>query len=117
MTSVSRGGRRAGAELRLTLSESASVELRVYKRVLGRTVGGRCVRSTAANRGGAACRREVRIPGAVRTARPAGSHRLWFSAGVNGRRLTPGSYRLVVVATDAAGNRTTTRGTLLRVVW
>jgi hypothetical protein len=62
------------------------------------------------------CRREVRIP--VRSARrgPPGAQRLWFSASVNGRRLTPGSYRLVVVATDAAGNRTTTRGTLLRVV-
>jgi hypothetical protein len=116
MTAVSRRGRRAGAELRLTLSESASVELRVYKRVIGRTVGGRCVRSTAANRSAALCRREVRVPGAVRTTRPAGAQRLWFSASVNGRRLTPGSYHLVVVATDAAGNRTTTRGTLLRVV-
>jgi hypothetical protein len=45
------------------------------------------------------------LPGALRRATTAGAHRLTFRARLRGRPLRVGRYRLVLRATDAAGNR------------
>jgi hypothetical protein len=113
---VTRRGRPAGADLRLTLSEAASVELRVYRRSTGRRVGGRCVRTTGANRRGRTCVREVRVRGSIAKRMAAGTGKVRITGRLAGRRLAAGSYRVSVVATDAAGNRTTARGVLFRIV-
>jgi hypothetical protein len=46
----------------------------------------------------------------------AGARSLAFSGRVKGRTLRPGSYRLVVRATDAAGNRSAARTVRFKVV-
>jgi hypothetical protein len=46
----------------------------------------------------------------------AGSRSLAFSGRVKGRTLKPGSYRMLVRATDAAGNRSAARTVRFKVV-
>jgi len=46
----------------------------------------------------------------------AGSRSLAFTGRVKGRTLKPGSYRLLVRATDAAGNRSAARTVRFKVV-
>jgi hypothetical protein len=46
----------------------------------------------------------------------AGARSLAFSGRVKGRTLRPGSYRMVVRATDAAGNRSAARTVRFKVV-
>jgi hypothetical protein len=50
-----------------------------------------------------------KVPGAVRIARAAGHKLLHFKGAVAGRKLTPGRYRLSVVATDASGHASKVR--------
>jgi hypothetical protein len=59
--------------------------------------------------------REIRVPGVLRRTLAAGTQTLRFTGRLGGRRLRAGSYRLTIVATDAAGNRTTRRGPVFRV--
>ena len=58
------------------------------------------------------------MPGAITARGRAGANRLRFQGRLTGtRRLAPGSYRLTLIATDPAGNRSrpaTARFTLLR---
>jgi DNA-binding beta-propeller fold protein YncE len=56
------------------------------------------------------------LPGAIRRATSAGAHRLTFRARLRGRALRPGRYRLVLRATDAAGNRSAARRLVFTVV-
>jgi hypothetical protein len=56
------------------------------------------------------------VRGAITKRMAAGAGTVRVTGRVGGRRLAVGSYRLSVEATDAAGNRTTSRGVLLRVV-
>jgi hypothetical protein len=44
-----------------------------------------------------------------------GPNRTGFARRIGGRSLRPGRYRAVIVATDAAGNRSTLRRTRFRV--
>ncbi len=112
---VARRGRRAGADLRLTLSEAAAGEVRVYRRSTGRRVGGRCVRPTRANRRARTCVRDVRVRGSITTQLAAGANTIRISGRVGGKRLARGRYKLVVAARDAAGNRTTSSGLTFRI--
>jgi hypothetical protein len=99
---------RRGARVRFTLSEPASVRFTIARRAVGRRVGGACRTANRRNRAHPRC---------VRWA-AAGSITRHASAGANGvrlagrlrvrgriRSLAPGRYRLTLVATDAAGNR------------
>jgi len=113
-SAVSRRGRRAGTTVRLTLTGKATVELLVYRRTSGRTVRGRCVKTTRSNRRARTCTREIRVRGSVRRSLPFGNHNVRFTGTLAGRRLSPGQYRLVAVATDGR-TRTRTRGPLFRV--
>lgn len=60
--------------------------------------------------------RRTRVVTLTRTIRRAGVARVAFSGRVGKRRLTPGSYRVTVVARDAAGNRSAARRAAFRVV-
>ncbi|HST40547.1 MAG TPA: choice-of-anchor Q domain-containing protein [Conexibacter sp.] len=83
-----RAGRRASA-IAFTLSERASVTLRFKRR--GRDGRYRAVRGPAAT---------------LKVSAAAGPNRLRFAGRVTRRaRLTSGRYRVTLVATDAAGNR------------
>lgn len=102
--SVRPAATRSPAAIRLTLSEAATVRLSAERLLAGRRSGRRCVRPTRRNRRARRCVRAVAQGGTVPLALPAGAARLRF-AGRLARALAPGSYRLVAIATDAAGNR------------
>lgn len=93
-------GRRLGVAF--TLSEGARVVLTVTRPVAGRIRGGACRAGAGTGRPCTAWTRVARIAGA----RTAGLR----SLTVPGPRLArPGAHRLELVATDAAGNVSTTR--------
>lgn len=95
---------RPGTIIRFTLSEPATVRLRVLAPRPGRLVGGRCV---APRRGAERGRRCVRWRTALALTRQGrrGSNRIRFTGRSGKRVLRPGRYRLAVRPTDAAGNR------------
>jgi hypothetical protein len=107
---------RAGrsSTVRVTLSEGASIVLRVERVRSGRRKAGRCVKPSRAPRG-ARCKR-FEGAGTLTRAGVAGPNSIAFRGRVGGRSLPPGGYRLSLVATDAAGNASTPRRLLFRIV-
>jgi hypothetical protein len=93
-----------GTTLRYDLSEAATVTVAFRRRSAGRKVGGRCRGQTRANQRRPACVRVHRV-GRLRLRGVAGRNSRRFSGWLGKRRLTPGRFRAVFVATDAAGNR------------
>jgi hypothetical protein len=106
----------AGSKLKFTLSEPASVRFAVQRAKAGRRVRGTCRRTTAANRRKRHCTRYVRVGSTFTTNAAAGQNQRRFSGRVRGRKLKPGRYRLVLTATDAAGNRSAPARVLFRIV-
>jgi hypothetical protein len=93
-----------GSTFTYTLSEPARVAIKVEKRLgSGRRVEGRCVRRTRRNRARPSCTRYASV-GTVRADGRQGANELRFSGRLNGRNLSPGTYRASLTATDAAGN-------------
>jgi len=92
-----------GTTIRYTLSEAARVTVTIERRTPGRKVKGKCRKQTRANRRKPACKRWVRA-GRFAVASVAGANRKKFSGRIGRRVLGPGTYRAVLVATDAAGN-------------
>jgi hypothetical protein len=91
-----------GAQLRYVLTRAATVVFTVRRKLTGRRAGRRCVAPKPANRKARRCVRSRRV-GAFTEAGTGGVNVLRFSGRLNGRRLRPGSYLLVVVATDSTG--------------
>jgi streptogramin lyase len=114
---VSPAGRRApfGTTISFVLSEAASVQMRFQRVQPGRLVAGRCVtppRSAKRLRG---CTRLV-AAGTVRVSGVPGLNRRVFRGRIGGKALPPGAYRLVLTATDAAGNGSARATSRFRVV-
>ncbi len=105
-----------GARVFYNLSETATVTWRIEKGTVGRRVGGRCVRRTRANRRNRRCLRFVRLAGSFKTTGGLGRNGFRFTGRRNGRKLAVGSYKLVGVAKDPAGNVSTTRKRNFRIV-
>jgi streptogramin lyase len=104
---------RAGT-LRVTLSEAATVSARFERKLPGRRKAGRCVpprRAPHARR----CTRFVTL-GTQRRAAVAGANRLAIGGKLGRRALPAGSYRVTILATDAAGNASAPVIRQLRVV-
>jgi hypothetical protein len=97
--------RRSGTTVSYRLSEPARVRFTVRRRAAGRRVGRRCVKPTPGNLGRARCTRYVRMRGGFTHAGQAGENSFRFSGRLRGNELRPGTYRLVGVPTDPAGNR------------
>ena len=99
---------RTGTSIRFTISEAATARLRFRRFAPGRLVGGRCVKPTRRNRSRRRCTRIVAVRGSVSLPVQAGARRIRFAGRLSPRRrLTPGRYRLILTATDAAGNVST----------
>jgi hypothetical protein len=98
------------------LSEAATVTFRVQRVLPGRRVRGRCVRPTRADRTRPRCRRYRTLRGSFSRRSTAGLNRFRFSGRLAGRRLRPGSYRLVAVARDPAGNSSTPVRRLFQII-
>jgi hypothetical protein len=104
-----------GTSIRFKLSEAVQVELRFDRTVAGRRAGGKCRRTTRANRGHKHCTRLLRV-GTINRAGHPGSNRIAFTGRVGARALIPGGYRLTARAVDAAGNAATPRRATFTVV-
>lgn len=97
-----RAKRPRSSQLRFTLSEAAAVRIAVQRRAPGVRVKGRC---TAPRRTRRTPRCTRWIDGGSLSARgSAGANRIAITGIVGGRALSAGTYRLVLTATDAAGN-------------
>jgi hypothetical protein len=105
----------ARASLRHELSEQAQVAFTVERKASGRRVRGHCVRLTASNRRKPPCVRYTPAGSFTRES-PVGLSSMRPSGRLVKRGLKPGAYRITLVATDAAGNRSTARRLSFRVV-
>ncbi|MGH2891287.1 MAG: choice-of-anchor Q domain-containing protein, partial [Solirubrobacteraceae bacterium] len=114
---VARAGRRARTAATLTyrLSEAARVVITVERALPGRRTGHGCRAQTRANRHRRRCTRYVRADRLIAVAH-AGLNRKGLSGRFGRHTLKPGSYRLTLVATDAAGHRSAPRHLRFRVV-
>jgi hypothetical protein len=95
------------AQARYTLSEPATVTLTVERKVLGYKVAGKCTRLKGTKKpAGKPCPLWVKTGKALVQRGAAGPNTQPFSAkSIRKPGLKPGPYRIVVVAADAAGNR------------
>jgi hypothetical protein len=106
---------RAGTTLRYGLSEAARVAVKVERQLPGRQTKGRCVKPAPRLEAGRRCTRMVPAGTLVRSGR-AGANAVRFSGRLGRRALPAGRYRVTLVATDAAGNRSRPARLVLRIV-
>jgi hypothetical protein len=104
-----------GTTLRYSLSEAARVTFTIERKTRGRRVARRCRKPTRKNRKSKRCTRYARV-GAFRQQSVAGSNRKRFSGKIGRKGLRPGGYRALLVAVDAAGNRSKAKSVGFRVV-
>jgi hypothetical protein len=88
----------------------------VEQGTVGRRAGGRCVRKTKSNAGKRRCLRFTRMAGSFQTTGKAGQNGFHFSGRLNGRKLAPGSYKVVGIAQDGVGLKSKTQKRNFRVV-
>jgi hypothetical protein len=103
-------GRRGGSRttISFSLDKDAAARLTFAKVTKGRRVGRRCVARTRANAQRPSCTRLKSARGAIAVAGKAGVNRVKFSGRITRASvLGLGPYRVIVSATDAAGNRST----------
>jgi hypothetical protein len=94
-----------GTLISFKLSEPATVRLTVMRRRAGRTaVASRCVPENPRSDAERPCVRYVRMGSMARTAE-AGINRFRWRGRIGKRTASPGRYRVLVTARDAAGNR------------
>jgi hypothetical protein len=91
-----------------SLSEAAAVRIQLEKKHPGRRIGRKCVKQTKRNRHHRRCPRFTRVGAAFDGPGNAGANSVPLPGG---KRLGPGTYRLTLTLTDAAGNKTTKRVT------
>ena len=104
-----------GTTLRVKLSERASARIAIQRARPGRRAGGRCRRPAPRLRGRPRCTRWKTV-GTLRRKLPKGSKRVPFSGRLGRRALRLGAHRAVLVAVDAAGNRSKPRALGFKVV-
>jgi hypothetical protein len=105
-----------GARARYRLSEAATARFTVERAAKGRKKGRKCVAPSKKLRHARRCTRYLRLKGSFSRQSTAGLNGFRFTARLRGRKLRPGRYRLVLVATDAAGNKSKARRAAFRVV-
>jgi hypothetical protein len=103
---VSAGAAPRGTTFSYTLSEASRAVFTLARRSPGRKSGKRCVKPKRSNRTKKRCIRYT-LAGSFAVQSAAGSNLHRFSGRIGTRRLKPGKYRVTLVATDAAGNRST----------
>jgi hypothetical protein len=103
-----------GTHFRYTLSEAAKVTLTIQRALAGRRAGRTCVQSTSHLRRAKPCTR-YRTNGTLARSAKVGANSTRFSGRLGGRVLRPGTYRAVISATDADGNRSAPRTTRFRI--
>ncbi len=95
-------GAPVGTVLSYSDSQPAQAKLSVFKEVPGRKVRGRCASVRHVNRDDASCMRH-RWRGSFTHRDVVGRNVLHFSGRINGKKLSPGIYKLLVVAVSPDG--------------
>jgi hypothetical protein len=104
-----------GSELIYTLSEPGIVEIAIQQRLAGKRKGKSCVKPTRQLRKSKNCARYARAGTLMRTS-AGGPGSVAFSGRIGKKRLKPGRYQAIVMATDAAGNHSTPKTLAFTVV-
>ena len=104
-----------GSALVYTISESARVRFTIARRTGGRRVSTACRKQTKANRSRRSCVRYVTVATLTQSAN-AGANTQRLPSRPAGRRLAAGRYRITILATDAAGNRSAPKRLTFTVV-
>jgi hypothetical protein len=100
--------RRRGHSISFSLSEDATVTLSFERALSGRRVRGRCVKPTSRNRRARTCTRYSPVRTKIRVKAKKGTNRLVFQGRLSRRQsLSPGTYRVTVVARDGQGATST----------
>jgi len=93
-----------GTTLSFMLSQAATVTLAFQHAQPGISIAGRCLAPSPKRRHGHHCTRYTTVRGSVSIAAPAGADRLGFDGLLTGgAKLAPGSYRLLLTASDTSG--------------
>jgi hypothetical protein len=114
-TPVSARKTKVGTTFRYSLSEAAKVKFVIAQRSRGRKVGKACRKASSKNKHRRRCTRFVK-KGTLNRSGVAGANSLHFTGRIGRRALKPGSYRVTITATDAAGNLSKTKTLSFRVV-
>ena len=114
--SVARKNRPVGTRVRYRLSEAATAKFRVERAAKGRRKRGKCIIPNRRNREARRCTRYRRVKGTFSHEGSAGLNSVRFTGRVRGKKLRPARYRLVMVASDPAGNRAKPERAKFRVV-
>jgi hypothetical protein len=93
-----------GGKVFYNLSEAATVTFTLEKKLPGRKVGRKCVKQTPQNKTKKRCPRFKKVGAQFSGPGAAGPNKVTLP---NGKKLKPGTYRLTMTATDAAGNTAT----------
>lgn len=105
-----------GTTISFKLSEAARGTLTFQRATPGRKSGKNCVKQTSANRTRPACTRYVGA-GSINLNAKAGQNKVRFQGLLTKtRKLSLGSYRVVVGARDAAGNKASRNGPTFTIV-
>jgi hypothetical protein len=116
---VRRGRPRRGTRFLYTLSEPATVAIRILRVSKGRRVGRpgrhRCAGPAPRLRKAPPCRRQ-RLVGVLRASEAAGRQSTPFAGRIRRRPLRPARYRARLAATDAEGARSAVRTRAFRVI-
>jgi hypothetical protein len=102
----------AGTTVRLSLSEAAKLSLTVERLTKGRRKGARCSPSA---RTGRRCT-IVKRSGVLTRSLASGAGKVPFSGRLGRRKLAVGTYRMTLVATDGAGNRSAKKSLSFSIV-
>lgn len=94
-----------GTVFRFTLSEAATVRFTIQRAKPGRRVNGKCVKPRRALRHRPRCTRGYTTLGSFARAGTAGRNAVTFDGRIARRKLGAGIYKVVMTASDAAGNR------------
>ncbi len=97
-------GTPVGTTFSFTLNEQAGARLTFTQRVGGRRVNGKCAAPTGKNGGKPSCKRTV-TAGALSFTAHSGKNKVAFQGRISrSKKLKPGSYTLVITATNAGGH-------------
>jgi hypothetical protein len=103
-----------GTHFRYTLSEAARVTLTIQRALAGRRKGAKCVRPSPQLKRAKRCTR-YHTTGTLTRAATNGANSTTFTGRIGRRALPPGTYRAIITATDAAGNRSTPTAARFRI--
>jgi hypothetical protein len=104
-----------GTTFHYTLSEAARVVFTIERPTAGRKSGKTCVKPTHKNRKKHKCTRYL-LAGRFAVQSAAGPNSHHFSGKIGPHKLKPGTYRVTLTATDAAGNASALRRFTIKIV-